>query len=256
MIGLHQILIESCSLCQNRCEYCAHQGMRDNDPTYQMSLEDVKILIAYFQKINCKIGNIAIHGPAEPLLWRHLNDAILLFAKSKLTDTEVVNGIRIKDASKKEGIMVVTNGRLLHSLNKILSEEAWGKITLFWVSLYGYPIDTSVLEKHLDRVTYINKPTFDHIEEKSLPFNSFGGCGCGGPMYYKGMIYPYCGPPLFDACNRAKVEHKKYCVPLEQYNPSNPVHMPYQTYLPCAWCWANMAIPRYRTTYRNEIKNV
>jgi hypothetical protein len=224
--------------------------MRNDDPSYQMSLDDIKILIGHFLKLNCKIGNIAIHGPAEPLLWRHLNEAILLFAASKLTDTEIVNGIRIKDPAKKQGIMVVTNGRLLYNLNNIISDEAWDKITYFWVSLYGYPIDKSVLNKYPDKIIYLDKPTFDHIDLKTLPYQAFSTCGCGGPMYYKGMIYPYCGPPLFDACLRAKVDHKKFCIPIEQYDPTQPVSMPYQTFLPCAWCWANLSIPRYPTAHK------
>jgi hypothetical protein len=257
MIGIPQLLIESCNLCQNRCKNCAHQGMRDDDPTYQMSLDEIKILIDHFLKIDCKIGNIDFHGPAEPLLWRHLNEAILLFAASKLTDTAIIDGVRIKIPlplpsynGQEQGIMVITNGRLLHALDNIISNEAWDKITLFGVSLYGYPIDKTVLNRHPGKIIYFERPIFHYINSAVLPYQAFGGCCCSGPMYYKGMIYPYCGPPLFDACLRAKIDHKKFCMPVTQYNPAQPINMPFQTFLPCAWCWANNAIPKYPTAHK------
>lgn len=39
--------LEPCNLCQNRCEYCAHNGMRLDDPTYQMSLQEVEDFISH-----------------------------------------------------------------------------------------------------------------------------------------------------------------------------------------------------------------
>ena len=242
MMALPQILIESCNVCQNKCENCAHQGMRDDDPTYQMGLDDIKVLIDHFLKLNCKIGNVAFHGSAEPLLWRHFNDAVRLIADSKLTDQDVVNGVRLRKPSDRCGIQSVTNGRLLH----VIADDVWDKLTKLYVSIYGYSIDESILVKHPGKYEYLSKSSFDLIKPEMFPYHTFGVCGCAGPMYYKGMIYPYCGPPLFDACNRAKVDHKKYCIPLAQYNPSQPVKMPYQTFLPCAWCWANSAIPKYQ----------
>jgi hypothetical protein len=216
--------------------------MRDDDPTYQMSLEDIQTMIDHFRRIDCKIGNVAFHGSAEPLLWRHFNDAVRLVADSKLTDSDAVNGVMLRNASERFGIQSVTNGKLL----RIIADDVWDKITLLFISMYGYPIDESILLKHPGKYGYLPKPTFDVIRPEHFPYPSFGVCGCAGPMYYKGVVYPYCGPPLFDACVRAKVDHKKYSIPLSQYDPSRPVRMPYQTYLPCAWCWANSAIPKYQ----------
>jgi hypothetical protein len=218
--------------------------MRDDDPFYQMGLEDVEALVTRLLRLDCKVGNIAFHGPAEPLLWRHFNAAVRLVSESKITDSDAVNGVRLRDAEERRGIQSVTNGRLLGTI----SDDAWDRLTLLYVSVYGYPIDTSVLAKHPGKYVFLPKSAFDVIKPEHFPYPHFGVCGCAGPMYYKGLIYPYCGPTLFDACARAKVDHKKYAIPLQQYDPSRPVPMPYQTFLPCAWCWANSAIPKYQVT--------
>ena len=225
---LAALAFESCSLCQNNCEYCAHQGMRFNDPSYQMSLEELQKFIDHFQRLNCRIGHLCIHGPAEPLLWKHFNEAVRLLK----------NGLQIGTLSS------VTNGKALHRID----EDVWEMINL-GISRYDYPIDEAILEKHPGHFHFLisgggTVVVFEHLRLECLPYQQFGGCSCPGPMFYKSMIYPHCGPPLFDACLRAKVDHLKFCVPLAQYVPNQPIAIPHFPNLPCAWCWSNLAIPK------------
>ena len=238
MFRLPQLLIESCNACQNRCKHCAHQGMRDEDPTYQMPLEDIQALVDHFLKINCKIGNVVFHGPAEPLLWRCFNDAVRLIHGGGIVDANILDN--------KKGIQAVTNGKLLH----VIADDVWDKITLLAISVYDYSVDAAILNRHPDKYECLHRPTFAHVKPEMFPYLRFSVCGCAGPMYYKGMIYPYCGPPIFDACLRSGTEHRKFCMPLNEYNPATPVKTPYESFLPCYWCWANMDIPKEQSVHQ------
>lgn len=226
------MVFEVCSLCQNRCKYCAHNGMIEEDPTYQMPLEDVSAFISHFQKIICGIETIWITGPGEPLMWKYFNDAVRL-----LTD---VGGYRVA---------VATNGKSLH----IIDENTWDRLSLLRISDYGYAINKSITSKHSKKIELFPRNMFEAIDYENIPVNSFVECLCHGPMYYKGRIYPYCGPVLFDACKLSKTNHMKYCMPLVEYSPATSVGISHLTSLPCGWCFGNTKVTR-REVNHEELK--
>ena len=225
------ISIASVNACQNRCAHCAHQGIRDDDPSYQMPLDDVRALLDRLDALDCKVLNVSIAGPGEPLLWKHFNQAVRLLAGNR----HVVK------------VEATTNGRALH----VIEDDVWALLSPLYISLYGDPIDGAILAKHPE-IRFNVRNTFWFVDESRVPVKSCSACGCPGATYYKGRIYPYCGPVLFDACNLGKVSPIQCSVPLSEYDPSNLPPMPYMRNLPCGWCWANPVVPKILETHRQR----
>jgi len=222
--------IASCNACQNHCENCAHQGMRDEDPAYQMGMEDVEALISRFKTLDCKIELVSICGPGEPLLWRHFNAAVRLLASSGIA----------------RRIESTTNGRALH----VIAEDVWGLLTPVPISVYESPPDRAILERHPGRYVLTPKNVFWSVDASRIPVSAFAKCGCPGAMLYKGRVYPYCGPVLFDACLRSKTDHRTFSVPLEEFDPDKLPPMPHVIFLPCGWCWGNPLVPKVFAPHR------
>jgi hypothetical protein len=228
MIFIPLISIASCNACQNRCEHCAHQGIRDDDPAYQMQLSEVAALISRFREIDCRAKLLSIAGPGEPLLWKHFNEAVRWLFASGIADK----------------IETTTNGKLLN----IINEDVWPMLSPVYISVYEDTLDQAILIKHRDRITMRDKGTFMFIDQTKLPA-AIGPCGCPGVTYYKGRIYHYCGPVCFDAFRRANVDHAKCSVVLAEYDPSRLPAMP----LPCGWCWGNPLTTKIHVAHKEQV---
>lgn len=217
--------VATCNACQNVCEWCAHQGIRDGDMSYQMPLDDLDALIEHFKKIECQAVLASFCGPGEPLLWRHFNE-----------------GARRLVASGIAGrVEVTTNGRLL----SVIADDVWPLLNPVYVSRYEHAIDMDLIAKH-SNVVIREKDVFMYIDESKLPSIAVGQCVCPGATYYKRRIYPHCGPVFGDAIQRSGFPVTECSVELDEYNPQN---LPAMT-LPCRWCWGNSAIPKTMTRHR------
>lgn len=205
------VILEVCSVCQLNCTHCAHAGLRKNDPNYHLSMEELDSFIDLTEKSGYTV-DINIHGPGEPLLWKYLTEGIIRLRQSK----------SIKD------IHINSNGLILPELTHILD-----LITNISVSLY--PNTNTHIIDH-PKVVYNSKSFFLN---KEYPAETPCVCLCQGPMIYKNRVFPYCGPPLFDAVRRmgGGKDPMSFGVELAEYYA---IGAGKSGQLPeCAYCWAN-----------------
>jgi hypothetical protein len=215
---VEQMMIAACNACQLRCEHCAHRGMRASDPAYQMPIEDIGILLRRLETIDCRVGTFMFNGPGEPLLWRHFNEAMHMIYRSGIADQ----------------IKVFTNGIRLDAIGA----NTWNLLDRVYISTYNIVIpDETITERYEDVIDYSPGETFWALDESKLPAESVSGCMCQGPMYYKRTIFPYCGPPMFEAAHRYGVINPIYYGTRVELWPNDSP----KPNLPCLWCWANGA---------------
>jgi organic radical activating enzyme len=182
---LKQIKFEVCSTCQNECRYCAHGEMRRAFKNYQLSMEQLDRFLQHTIASNYYIENVRIHGPGEPLLWKHINDALALLKKSGVIGT----------------IFIATNGLQLHKLK----EETWNYIDEMRVSVYPnfdkHALLNQIMKTFPEKVILNDSNTFSIIDEANkregapIPCR----CSCEGPMLIGDIIFLFCGPPVFGA---------------------------------------------------------
>ena len=221
---INQLMLGVCNACQIHCEHCAHSGIRQEEPRYQMPLDDLEALFHRLKVTNSQVDTLMFNGPGEPLLWEHFNQAIRL--------------IRSRCSAK---IKVTTNGLRLSSI----ATDVWDALTQVCISTYGQVINYALTDSYANKITYSAGEQFLAIVPGSLPvIPSYALCGCYGPLYYKRHVFPHCGPPVFGAAKQENMDAFAYAIPLHLWNPDTmnedvPKHV-----LPCAWCWANGAVPK------------
>jgi len=219
---LNRLFLEVCSACQNTCKFCAHAEMRETDPGFQLDLDDMERLIKRLRDTNCRIDEINIHGPGEPLLWKNFNPGIRAIKQSGITNR----------------VTIVTNGILLGRIDPDVWEHLGtlrGQRAPVLISRYpGLEIDTSAIESHRNLCEMLDHRKFWDTTMHQ-PASKVYSCACPGPSYYKGKVYPHCGPPLFSAAAHARIDPFEFGVELDQWNPNKP----YNLRPPCVWCWAN-----------------
>jgi hypothetical protein len=190
-------------------------------------MEQVARFLFYTKLSGYFIGNLRIHGPGEPLLWEHLNEALPLIRKSGVIGT----------------IFVATNGINL----EYIDEKCWDAIDEIRVSKYKNfkpnPAFYQLLEQYKDKIIF---RTVDQFKTDSLSFESSAPipcrCGCRGPMLYGDHVFFYCGPPVFGAAE--KLTDDVYAYPelyttvgknyMERYDKSKMGSLEF-----CRYCWAN-----------------
>ena len=235
-----RILLDICSSCQLTCELCACQGMRDFDPRYNATLEDMEILINRLKFLNTKVDILHIHGPGEPLLWKPFNQAIKMFVESGLFGK----------------IELVTNGVAF----KVIDEDVWSHLSVFLSRYPGVVIDEEITNKYRDRITILLRDIVYKMD--NYPHVVMNNCSCYGPCYYKRKMFPHCGPPLFDAAKRAGVDPFLFAIDIEKWDPEvvyDKVLNPKVTYdrslIPCGWCWSNGTFSASTETILHKFRN-
>lgn len=208
--------VATCNACQNTCEHCAHQGIRDDDPGYHMPLEQLAELLDHFARRGIRAGLLSFCGPGEPLLWRHFNEGVRMAARSGVADR----------------VEITTNAKALDRIE----EDVWPLLNPVYVSQYE---DMPRLPKR-PNIVVRDKTEFAALDEARLPVNMVRPCACPGATFYKGRVYPHCGPVVFDALRRSGRTVADCSVPLADYDPAAvPVLS-----LPCRWCWGNPDAPK------------
>ncbi len=215
--------LEVCSPCQNKCKNCAHQQLITYDPSFQLSIEELEKFIYFTKKSNYYIDRLLIHGPGEPLLWKHFNKGIKILHNSKITDK----------------ITIETNGLLLNNIDN----ENWEYIKVLVSAYPGQFQHKEIIEKH--KIILKDKSKF-----KSMPLSISNksvipsDCCCSGPMFYKDKII-YCGPPVFGALelyNKKLIDYPELYSELkvnymDGYNKDKVRNCEL-----CKGCWANRNI--------------
>ena len=223
---IKQMKCEVQSKCQNDCIMCAHGEQRKLLPNYELSLSELQYFLDVSRDSGYRIDNMRIHGPGEPLLWRHFNDGVILMKQSGIIET----------------IFVATNGIRLDSID----DDTWDCIDEMRVSVYSAFNRQEKLQKIVDKYPQkvrINMvETFRRLplegEEASIPCQ----CHCDGPMLIGNRVFSYCGPPVFGAAKLfgqdvfADPELSVIVGPnwLDSYASQKAGNLEY-----CKRCWAN-----------------
>lgn len=178
---IRNVNLEVSSQCQNDCKNCAHIGLRQYIPDYQLTLEQLNKFIDVTEKSGYFIKQINIHGPGEPLLWKHFNEGIKLLKKSKSIGN----------------INVTTNGILLDSI----PTQVLKLIDLLGISVYKDSEKYNSLFEQYESV-YNNISLISKQKFRRLPVSGEYGeipcrCLCSGPSVLGDKILLYCGPPVF-----------------------------------------------------------
>ena len=205
------VTFEVCSACQFDCALCAHHGLKSIDPRYHMSMEQLENFIIATEESDY-VADLFMHGPGEPLLWKHLTEGLTRLRASKAIGTITVN----------------SNGLLLPKVTHILELVDHVRISL-------YPESKMELVQH-PKVIYNPHPYFVN---KQFPAAIPCTCLCSGPMIYKDLVFPECGPPLFDAVERMGKgkDPLSFGVKLAPHYADRPKIS--GNFPECAYCWSN-----------------
>jgi organic radical activating enzyme len=225
---LKQIKFEVCSTCQNECRYCAHGEMRRVFKNYQLSIEQLENFLNHTIASNYYIENVRIHGPGEPLLWKHINEALVL----------------LKDSGVVGTIFIATNGLQLHKLK----EDTWNYIDEMRVSVYPnfdkHEQLNQIMKTFPQKIILNDSNTFsildeaDKLEGAPIPCR----CSCEGPMFIDDFIFLYCGPPVFGAVEILKRDIFQCVEIYEKVGKNYLEHFDVNkigAFNYCRHCWAN-----------------
>jgi|GEM_PF-3167029 len=227
MFTIYELKLEVCSPCQNDCELCAHADLMRHIKGYQLSLENLDRFLYYTERSNYFLRSVAVHGPGEPFLWKHLNEGLQMLGRSKAVGW----------------ISSVTNGQLLDRI----TDETMESIDRLFVSVYEnynrYELLEDMLRRYPSKMK-INDGKFfwEHAASPTETAPIPARCSCSGPMLFDDKIFPYCGPPVFGAAKAKGVD--VYDLPnmwvpigmnyMEKFNAKRVGSMDI-----CRHCWAN-----------------
>lgn len=231
MLTIYEFKFEVASPCQNDCELCAHADLMRHIKGYQLSLENLEKFIFYTERSNYFIRSLAIHGPGDPFLWKHLNEGLK----------------RLKRSKSIGWVTMVTNGLLLDRI----TDDAMACLDRLFVSVYANYNREGLLKdfaaKHGEKVKLFDGTYFwEHTRDPKATAPIPGGCNCAGPMLYDDKIFLHCGPPVFGAAKAKGVDVMS--LP-NLWVPLGPNYMAtYRANLAgrmdiCRHCWANTNFP-------------
>ena len=226
-VTVNSFVFEVASGCHHDCVDCSHGELRKTTKGYQMSLEQVEKFMRFTEKSNYHIKELSIHGPGEPLLWKHLNEALPDLYNSSAIDS----------------INILSNGR---SLNRV-KEKTWDCIDLVDISIYDDDDDYDLVlnelsQKNKQKLNIMRKVYFYPRVKKNEVYDIPCICIGQGPMQVGDVTFLYCGPQVFDAASLLDIDiyDLKYLYVhteedyLSQHNPCNQGNMAI-----CRHCWAN-----------------
>ncbi|MBF0296089.1 MAG: hypothetical protein HQL96_12940 [Magnetococcales bacterium] len=217
---------EVVAACHNDCLDCAHGEMRKSSKRYQLSMEQVRRFIQVTEASGYTIGAVNLHGPGEPLLWKHFNEAIPL----------------LKSSPAIESIIVNTTGREMDRV----ADEVWQYIDRVEMSIYDPAEEAQLVSrltaKYHNRLNVLPMNLFWERVRKTEVADIPCWCACAGPMLFGDRVYFYCGPPVFDAAALvgSDIDQLDYLsAPLEEHylarrDPSLAGNLAL-----CRHCWAN-----------------
>lgn len=205
------VKLEVCSECQYNCANCAHKGLKSIDPYYHLSMEDLESFIRFTEESDYT-ANLVIHGPGEPLLWKYLTEGLT----------------RLRKSSSVNFIVIISNGLLLPKFTHIFDLVDSIRVSL-------YPESTTMIINHPKAIYNPRSEFYNKQYPASIPCT----CLCDGPMIYRDLVFPHCGPPMFDAVKRANPTQNPLSLGVKlsgHYLPSEKL----SGFLHgCAYCWAN-----------------
>lgn len=212
---------------------CAHGEQRRLLRHYELTLPQLERFLDATRRSGYRIGEVSIHGPGEPLLWKHFDEGVRLIARSGLVDR----------------ILITTNGLLLTRI----AEKTWTCIDEVHVSLYPafdrHDELRACKDRYPDKVRIVPTDTFligplGRHDEGSIPCV----CACEGPMLVGDRVFLYCGPPVFGAgtlLGRDVMADGDLSVPVGPGYMDARVSGRVGTMDYCKLCWANARPRRY-----------
>ncbi|MBF0181888.1 MAG: radical SAM protein, partial [Magnetococcales bacterium] len=217
---------EVVAACHNDCLDCAHGEMRKSSKRYQLSMEQVRRFIQVTEASGYTIGAVNLHGPGEPLLWKHFNEAIPLLKASPAIESIIVN----------------TTGKEMDRV----ADAVWGCIDRVELSIYDPEGEADLVRrlsaKYHNRLNVLPMNLFWERVRKTEVADTPCWCACAGPMLFGDRIYFYCGPPVFDAAALAgtDIDALDYLyAPIEAHYLSRRDPSLVGNLALCRHCWAN-----------------
>ena len=221
-----QIKCEVVADCQYDCVLCAHGDLRQGDIAYQLTLEQLRAFLTATLDSGYLIGQLAIHGSGEPLLWKHLGPGLA----------------EIKNSGAVCWTWLTSNGLLLHRLGA----EELALIDCMDISLYQgnkkLEAIREVVAGHEQKLFIVPMDDFvDTPKKLAGPAPVPCPCLCAGPMLVGDKLYLYCGPPVFGA---GKLLKRDPATDLSLWTRVGPNSLERARPLTgrldyCGWCWAN-----------------
>ncbi len=221
-----QIKCEVVADCQYDCPLCAHGDQRQGDLNYQLTLEQLQTFLTATLDSGYLIGQLAIHGSGEPLLWKHLGPGL----------------VEIKRSGAACWTWITSNGLLLHRL----AADDLALIDSMDISLYqgNKKLDAirSIAAQNEQKLFIVPMDDFVDVPKKITgPAPVPCPCQCSGPMLVGDKVYLYCGPPVFGA---GKLMKRAPETDLSLWSKVAPNYLDRARdrigrleY--CRWCWAN-----------------
>ena len=221
-----QIKCEVVADCQYDCPLCAHGDLRQGDIGYQLTLEQLRAFLTATLDSGYLIGQLAIHGSGEPLLWKQLGAGLA----------------EIKRSGAVCWTWITSNGLLLHRLD----EQELTLIDCMDISLYQENKKADgireIVAAHQRKLFIVAMDDFVDVPKKPAgPSPVPCPCTCAGPMLAGDRVYLYCGPPVFGA---GKLLKRNPETDLSLWSKVGPGYLERSRNLIgrldyCAWCWAN-----------------
>ncbi|MGA2349689.1 MAG: hypothetical protein ABSF70_04580 [Terracidiphilus sp.] len=174
------LMLEVCSLCQHRCNYCAHGDLIAANPGYQLSLDELDTFIRHTEESKYFIENVEINGPGEPTLWKHFNEGM-----RRLYESPAIGNIQFS-----------TNGQ---SLDRV-DDGTWRYFSLVILSVYPSSKVTTfdrlfaMSRRYGFRIIFLDKIKFRVPPKEAYPDSLPALCSCHGPTVYGHQVFALCGP--------------------------------------------------------------
>ena len=232
MARVRQLRLEVTSACQNSCSHCAFDSGRRSHPDFDLSLSDLDRFIRATFDSGYSIETLRIHGLGEPLLWRNLNEGLLM----------------LQAAGIAKSIVMASNGLALGRLEP----AAWDCLTALRVSVYPpYTVErfmSGLSEAQTGRLQFLLVDRFAVARVPGdAPAKTPCDCMCRGPMVIGDKVFYHCGPPVFGAAAELSLD------PYEELGLVGPLGLRYLGQRPrslsgrlplCGHCWANGKLQR------------
>ena len=181
-VEFRSLLLQTNTVCQNRCKECITAEAMVDYPGYQLTIEQVKQFIRTLEESRYWVEELHLNGLGEPTLWKHFNEGCQLLHKCKNIGR----------------ISFVTNGKTIHLVDK----KTLDCFHLIYLSSYPAKeleaINAAVYATGVP-VSSLSRVTFGVLPRRRYPGTIPAICFCLGPTYIDGKILLHCGSAAFHA---------------------------------------------------------
>jgi uncharacterized radical SAM superfamily Fe-S cluster-containing enzyme len=208
--------------CNMTCKWCAHQRIRNENPTYEMSKEEFFLWQRYTKKASYQFDTICIMGFGEPTCY---------------SDIDFLKYILISSRSFSRQIELLSNGKNVRILKELVKH-----CDIINISVWD-DIDNELLElsKQYKQIHFRTNIKLHDVSTKytEIESNEYSKCGCSGCGYSMNTVFLACG-----TWSPEIVKNGIYHSELKDYYLDKlDKNYGYTAYEMCKRCHANTSIP-------------